>query len=88
MSGLDMTSGTSDDYTINLVYDGITSGGSCNINIKHHAAYTGLAVCSLGGQFVNSNHITITTADIQVGAGFNWFYNNIESDLIFKNGFQ
>lgn len=90
MSGIDVTANTADDYTVNVIYGGVASGGDCDINIKHDPTYSGLAVCSTGGQFLDSTHIVITTANIRIGASFDWFYNTVPNgnDLIFSNGFE
>ncbi len=89
MSGLDETQGTADDYTIKLHYLGVSSSSNCHINIKHDTSYGGLAVCNVGGTFINANHIAITTANIRVGTAFNWFFNTVDtSDVIFAHGFE
>ena len=35
----------------------------------------GLAFCSVGGLGIDVNHVRITTANIEFGEGFNWFFN-------------
>ena len=84
MSGVDETAGTADDYTFRLVYGGITTG--CDININHDSSST-FGFCSVGGFFINGSHLRISTADITIGDNsVNWFFNQLQNDLIFKNG--
>lgn len=86
MSGLNEVQGTSDDYTIKLTYGGIASG--CDINIKNDTTYSGFAVCSVGGTFLNGTHVAITSAAIRTNPASNWFFNPIGNDVIFKDGFE
>jgi len=73
-SGIDELAGTGDDYTIQLQYNGITNAGNCDITL----AITGtssLAFCSAGGTGFAHPHWRITTANIEFGSAFNWFFN-------------
>ena len=74
MSGLDETSGNSDDYALNLTYAGLTN--SCDIVIDFDNAETGFAVCQTGGSFIGtSGHVRITSAEIYFNTGFSWYFN-------------
>jgi hypothetical protein len=75
MSGLDLTAGTSDDYTIVLSYAGLTT--SCNIVLDFDDAATGFAQCNAGGAFINASHVRITTANLYFNSGYNWFFNSV-----------
>lgn len=80
MSGLDETQGTADDYAILLTYGGISSAPSCALSM----AFTGtssLAFCSVGGSFVSPDHVRVTTATMEYGAGFNWYFNPLPRGL-------
>ncbi len=84
MSGVDETEGTADDYTFKLVYGGIASG--CDINITHDAGNS-FGVCNVGGFFLNGSHLRISSAEITIGNNaVDWFFNQEQNDLIFKNG--
>ena len=75
-SGINEQAGTSDDYTINLEYGGI-SASNCDVNISMTGT-SALAFCSTNGVFMgssNSGHARITTATIEFGSGFSWFFN-------------
>ncbi|MCB1628733.1 MAG: Ig-like domain repeat protein, partial [Xanthomonadales bacterium] len=71
-SGVDMVQGTADDYTITLEYVGRTS--SCDVDIAFVSG-AGFAFCSVGGAIVATNHARITTADIRMDSGANWFFS-------------
>lgn len=89
MSGIDLVQGTGDDYTINLVYGGVTAG--CDINILHHDI-SGLAFCNVGGSTISGGvgaHLRITSAQIEIDSTRSWFFNTVSNnDLIFANGFE
>ena len=76
--GLDILEGTTDDYTVELVYQGISTT-NCDINIKFDANETGFAVCQLGGTFVSGGtgtHVSITSADIFFNPNSaDWYFN-------------
>ena len=78
MSGVDETAGTADDYTIQLVYGGISDAASCDLDMQF-TNMTGLAFCSVNGAFIDSppgtTHARITTGFMEFGTGFNWFFN-------------
>ena len=71
-SGIDETSGTSDDYQLELVYRGITTSG-CDITISMEG--TSFAYCSVGGSGITSNHWRITSGSIFISPSYNWVYN-------------
>ncbi len=76
MTGLDLTAGTADDYTVNLTYAGLTA--SCNIVLDFDDAQTGFAQCNAGGAFlVNGQHVVITSARVYFNDGYNWFFNSV-----------
>jgi len=64
-----------DNYTINLVYGGISSS-NCDVSMSMTSEASGLAACLTGGTFMASGHTKITTASIEFGDGFNWFFNS------------
>jgi hypothetical protein len=76
MAGLDETAGTADDYSLELVYGGISSSG-CDVTLAFDNTQTGFAVCQTGGQFVNGSHVRITSANVYFNTGYNWFFNDV-----------
>lgn len=73
-SGVDeLESGAADNYTTVLEYGGI-SNTNCDITVSFTAT-SSLAFCQVGGTFVGSNHFSITTASIEFGDSFSWFFN-------------
>ncbi len=72
MSGLDEMAGTGDDYELEVVYGGIKTSG-CDVTVKISDT-SSLAFCSVGGANLPGNHAAITTARIEFGEDFNWFY--------------
>ncbi len=75
-SGLDNIDGNSDDYTVNLIYGGISNGASCNINVSFNDAQTGFAVCQTGGAFLSADDAVITSANTYYNTGFNWTFSS------------
>lgn len=78
-SGLNESSGpgrTNDDYTIQLVYGGISST-NCDISMGFTDT-TGLAFCAVNGGIFNNpnNHAVITSANIEFGQGFLWHFSS------------
>lgn len=77
-SGLDelATGGgnTQDNYTIVLEYGGISTT-NCDVSMAFTST-SGLAFCAINGVFMGSGHTRITTASIEFGQGFNWFFNS------------
>ena len=81
-SGLDEQAGTADDYTVRLEYAGISSTG-CDVSLNFTATEN-LAFCETGGEYIGQtgplpkrvyNHAHITTASIEFGNSYNWFFN-------------
>ncbi|MFT5139820.1 MAG: hypothetical protein ACI9H8_000955 [Lysobacterales bacterium] len=92
MTGLDEIASTADDYTINMVYGGIkVDTSSCDIVIESDT--NGFGSCSIGGSFINSNHLRITSATYTYNSDLTWFFNDVEvpgpgcgaDDLTFSN---
>lgn len=80
MSGLDEIAGNADDYTINLVYRGITAT-NCDVSIKFDDETT-FAFCQQTGAFIGAatdGHISITNASISLNNSFNWFFNDVSN---------
>jgi hypothetical protein len=75
MSGIDLTAGTADDYTLTLSYAGLTTG--CDVVLDFDNGQTGFAVCAVGGAFITGSHIRITSANIYFNTGFSWFFNPV-----------
>ncbi|HUT40311.1 MAG TPA: hypothetical protein VM011_03145 [Gammaproteobacteria bacterium] len=74
MSGINESAGSADDYSINLVYGGITTS-NCDILLQITTT-SGLAFCGVGGTYVGgSDHFSIINATIEFGNGYNWFFN-------------
>ncbi len=73
MSGLDMTAGTADDYTVTLRFDGFTDVADIVFNFDNIASF---AACSITGIFINQNHLSVTSGNISFNTGFSWFFND------------
>ncbi|MEN8206218.1 MAG: Ig-like domain-containing protein [Pseudomonadota bacterium] len=76
-SGVDEQASNSDDYTIRLEYGGISST-NCDISMSITST-TGLAFCSVSGTRVGAppkRHFRLTSATIEFGGSFNWFFND------------
>ena len=79
MSGVDETASTLDDYQFVLNYEGIVANANsdpdCDITVSIDSS--SFAFCNTTGAWINfpSNHIRITSAEIHLGTGFNWFFN-------------
>ncbi|MGB5258960.1 MAG: hypothetical protein WBO34_00380 [Gammaproteobacteria bacterium] len=76
-SGVDEAAGTFDDYTINLVYGGISNSSSCDIRIAFDNAKTSVAVCEVSGSNIpgSPDHWRISAANIYFNYTMNWFFN-------------
>lgn len=72
-SGLDEVAGNGDDYQVRLEYGGISTS-DCDISLSM-TTMPGLAFCSVNGVFIGPNHARITTASIEFGDGFSWYFN-------------
>ena len=73
-SGVDELAGTSDDYQIVLTYEGITTGSNCDITVIMRDM-SSLAYCSVSGGPIASDHWSISSAEIHLGAGYNYVFN-------------
>ena len=74
-AGLDETVGTADDYTIKLVYAGLTT--SCDIVAKSDTG-TSFASCAFGGTFLSANHVAITSGTFRYNPNaVTWFFNPV-----------
>jgi hypothetical protein len=71
-SGDDLIYGTADDYTINLVYRGITNS-NCDITFGFDNSRTSFASCSISAQ--QGKHYHITSANAYFNDGYNWHFN-------------
>jgi hypothetical protein len=76
MAGLDGIAATADDYSINMVYGGIKADTS-NCDIVIQSETTGFGVCSVGGSFINANHLRITSATFAYNSNLTWFFNQV-----------
>ncbi|GEM_PF-6383046 len=85
MSGVDESdSMTGDNYNIRLVYQGITST-DCDISLQFDNNKTGFAQCTVGGDFVATDHAVITTANIYFNDTANWFFNDVYTGPLFDD---
>ena len=84
MTGVDELAGTSDDYTYTLTYGGLATG--CDINVDFDASETGFAVCFIGGSFITSDHVRITSANIFFNPNFSWFFADLCGNGIIESG--
>ena len=73
-SGLDEIAGSSDDYQVVLVYEGITESANCDITVAMEAI-SNFAYCSTGGAFAGNGHVRITSASIHLGNNYQWVFN-------------
>lgn len=62
-----------DNYTIALEYGGISTT-NCDISLSMTTT-TSLAYCEVNGAGLSATHVKITTAAIQFGETYNWFFN-------------
>ncbi|MFK8028996.1 MAG: thrombospondin type 3 repeat-containing protein [Gammaproteobacteria bacterium] len=74
-AGVDEIAGTSDDYSLTLVYQGITTS-NCDVNIVVDNN-TGFAQCGVGFQTVSGDHFRISGATVRLNENTNWFYNQV-----------
>ncbi len=79
MTGIDELAGTSDDYTVNLVYNGLVNPGDPNTNliIDFDNSQTGFATTGLAGIFLIANHGVLTGTEMYFntlsGSFFDWY---------------
>jgi hypothetical protein len=74
MSGLDGRTSTSDDYTLNLTYGGVSK--NCDINVGFDDTQTGLAVCKSRGQTLSGSHVRLTQPNIYFNSSHKWRFNS------------
>ncbi len=84
ISGIDEVASTTDDYSVRLVYQGITST-DCDVNLQFDNTKTGFAQCSVGGNFVATDHVVISSADIYFNDTANWFFNDVYTGPLFDD---
>jgi len=70
----------SDNYSIVLEYGGISTT-NCDISMGITTT-TGLAFCSVGGVGLSATHVRISSAFIEFGDGFNWFFNSNSAPVL------
>lgn len=81
MSGRDELQGTADDYTFELVYGGLTSGGSCNVTLEFDNSKTGFAVCSLSGTSFSSGHWRLLSGNAYFNTGYLWEFGSVRRQI-------
>jgi len=75
MSGLDEAQNTSDDYRINLVYQGVSSN-NCDITVDFDSSQTGFASCRVRASRPNgASYWTLSSGQIFFNEQINWFFN-------------
>jgi len=62
-----------DNYSIVLEYGGISTS-NCDVNLRFTSTPS-LAFCGVNGTLLAPGHARITTADIEFGDAYNWFFN-------------
>ena len=72
-AGRDGNAGTADDYSVTLDYAGISST-NCDINLPFTSTAS-LAFCSVGGAGIGGTHVRLTSANIEFGNAYNWYFN-------------
>lgn len=75
-SGKNEVAGTSDDYTINMEYGGI-SNNNCDISLNMTTT-SSFAYCSTGGTYLSppsADHMRLSSPTIVFGSGFAWHFN-------------
>lgn len=80
-SGINRTSGDSDDYALIVEYLGVVSdpenAPDCDIVIRFDSIKTSFSVCSITASTLSSNHYAITSGNIYFNDEVNWFFNDI-----------
>ncbi|QFU74632.1 hypothetical protein EY643_02600 [Halioglobus maricola] len=72
MTGYDRTTGTADDYSLQLEYS--TAADGCDINVSFDNSQTGFAVCA-SSAWLTSSTARLASANVYFNSGFNWFFN-------------
>lgn len=78
-AGLDEIQGTGDDYSLNLVYDGLSDDPSCDLLLTTSSS-AGFAFCSVGTSFIGTSglghdHYRVNGATLVFDSNVDWFYN-------------
>ena len=73
MSGIDENANTDDDYTLNLVYGGI-SNQNCDINVSFDDNKTSFAVCKTRA-VLSTDHILPLSTNVFFNSDYNWHFN-------------
>ncbi len=84
MSGIDEAAASDDDYTIRLVYQGITTT-DCDVSVQFDNDKTGFAQCTTGGAFLAADHAVISSANIYFNDTVNWFFNDVYTGPLFDD---
>jgi len=84
MSGVDEVAANADDYSIQLVYQGITTT-DCDISLQFDNSMTGFAQCTTGANFIAADHAVITSANIYFNDTANWFFNDVYTGPLFDD---
>ncbi|ASJ74559.1 hypothetical protein [Granulosicoccus antarcticus] len=74
-SGLDGVQGSADDYTVELVYGGISAAPDCDISVAMDSSKTGVAVCSVSASLV-AGDARIISAEIYFNTEVDWYFND------------
>ncbi|MEM7465922.1 MAG: hypothetical protein AAF387_03455 [Pseudomonadota bacterium] len=84
MSGIDETSGTADDYTVQLNFLGISDSPTCNIRITMDSSESNFAICSRGNiSFAVSevnDHYVVKDHEIRMDGMENWYFNQVSNN--------
>ena len=72
-AGIDEIAGTGDDYTLNLVFAGLTT--VADIVITFDNTLTPFASTFVSGTALSGDHIVILSALISYNTGLDWFFN-------------
>lgn len=76
-AGLDRVAGTSDDYTIKLVYAGVTADADIIVGFNDFA--TSFARCNISFSFLVDDHAVINASELVFNNSFNWFFNDLDN---------
>lgn len=77
MTGVDEIEGTSDDYTFELSYVGMSD--TCDIVVRSSTS-TSFARCTTTGFFISSTHIRISSAVVEYNPNaVTWFFNDVDT---------
>ena len=81
-AGLDEIAGTADDYSLNLVFNGLDASADIVIDFDNVApfAFSSSTASFLGGG--HGTHAVITSNEIKFNDGFNWFFNQVSNSPV------